>query len=59
LRVRPGESIRRGQVLGLVGNTGSSTEPHLSGAEPSILPTSGAERRQNRLPLALDVVAFP
>lgn len=89
LRVRPGERIRRGQVLGLVGNTGNSTEPHLhfqvmdgpeplasdglpyvfddfrlqghvdlSGAVPSILPTPGAERRQNRLPLGFDVVAF-
>jgi murein DD-endopeptidase MepM/ murein hydrolase activator NlpD len=90
VRVRPGERIRRGQVLGLVGNTGNSSEPHLhfhvmdspepllsdglpyvfddfrlqgqvdlSGAEPSILPTPGAELRQNRLPLAFDVLAFP
>jgi Peptidase family M23 len=29
LRVRPGDRVRRGQVLGLVGNTGNSTEPHL------------------------------
>jgi len=29
LRVRPGDRIRRGQVLGLVGNSGNSTEPHL------------------------------
>lgn len=29
VRVRPGEHVRRGQVLGLVGNTGISSEPHL------------------------------
>jgi hypothetical protein len=29
LRVRAGDRVRRGQVLGLVGNSGNSTEPHL------------------------------
>jgi hypothetical protein len=29
VRVRVGERVDRGQVLGLVGNTGNSTEPHL------------------------------
>jgi murein DD-endopeptidase MepM/ murein hydrolase activator NlpD len=29
LRVKPGDRVRRGQVLGLVGNSGNSTEPHL------------------------------
>jgi murein DD-endopeptidase MepM/ murein hydrolase activator NlpD len=29
LRVRPGDRVRKGQVLGLVGNSGNSTEPHL------------------------------
>ena len=29
LRVRPGDRARKGQVLGLVGNSGNSTEPHL------------------------------
>jgi murein DD-endopeptidase MepM/ murein hydrolase activator NlpD len=29
LRVKLGERVRRGEVLGLVGNTGNSTEPHL------------------------------
>lgn len=29
LRVKPGDKVRRGQVLGLVGNSGNSTEPHL------------------------------
>ena len=29
LRVRVGDRVRRGQVIGLVGNSGNSTEPHL------------------------------
>lgn len=29
LRVRLGERVRRGEVIGLVGNSGNSTEPHL------------------------------
>jgi murein DD-endopeptidase len=29
IRVRVGDRVHRGQVLGLVGNTGNSTEPHL------------------------------
>jgi murein DD-endopeptidase len=29
LKVQPGDKVRRGQVLGLVGNSGNSTEPHL------------------------------
>ncbi len=29
LRVREGDRVTRGQVLGLVGNSGNSTEPHL------------------------------
>lgn len=29
LKVKTGDKVRRGQVLGLVGNTGNSTEPHL------------------------------
>jgi Peptidase family M23 len=29
LRVRAGDRVKRGQVLGLVGNSGNSTEPHL------------------------------
>jgi hypothetical protein len=29
LQVRLGERVRRGQVVGLVGNSGNSTEPHL------------------------------
>lgn len=29
LRVSLGEKVHRGQVLGLVGNSGNSTEPHL------------------------------
>lgn len=29
IRVKLGEKVRRGQVVGLVGNSGNSTEPHL------------------------------
>jgi hypothetical protein len=29
LRVKKGDRVRKGQVLGLVGNSGNSTEPHL------------------------------
>jgi hypothetical protein len=29
IRVHEGDQVRRGQVIGLVGNTGNSTEPHL------------------------------
>jgi len=29
VRVKPGDRVRRGQVLGLVGNSGNSTGPHL------------------------------
>ena len=29
LRVKLGDKVRRGQIVGLVGNTGNSTEPHL------------------------------
>jgi murein DD-endopeptidase MepM/ murein hydrolase activator NlpD len=29
LRVRPGDRVRRGEVLGLLGNSGGSTQPHL------------------------------
>jgi murein DD-endopeptidase len=29
LRVKTGDKVRRGQVVGLVGNSGNSTEPHL------------------------------
>lgn len=29
LRVRVGDRVKRGQVVGLVGNSGNSTEPHL------------------------------
>src|SRR6202030_3311323 len=29
IRVKVGDNVRRGQVLGLLGNSGNSTEPHL------------------------------
>lgn len=29
LKVKPGDKVKRGQMLGLLGNSGNSTEPHL------------------------------
>jgi murein DD-endopeptidase MepM/ murein hydrolase activator NlpD len=29
IRVKPGDRVRTGQILDLVGNSGNSTEPHL------------------------------
>ena len=29
IRVKPGDKVRRGQFLGLCGNSGNSSEPHL------------------------------
>jgi murein DD-endopeptidase MepM/ murein hydrolase activator NlpD len=44
VRVKIGESVHTGQILGLVGNTGSSTEPHLHmhiDDQPSFLAGNG------------------
>lgn len=90
LRVQVGDAVELGEVLGLVGNTGNSTEPHLhfqvmdrpsvgaadglpyvfddfrlqarvdvSGPEPVVEVVEEPQRRRNRLPLALDVIAAP
>ena len=90
VRVQAGERVRRGQVLGLVGNTGNSNEPHLhfhvadraspfssnglpyafdrfrlmgtidaSVTPPVLRPAPPPQQRRDRLPLELDVVAFP
>ena len=87
LRVKNGDKVRRGQVLGLVGNSGNSTEPHLHfhisnansplGSEglPYALtsfevqgkgwgwkptsPNSPTEKRENEMPLELEVIRFP
>jgi murein DD-endopeptidase MepM/ murein hydrolase activator NlpD len=86
LRVKNGDKVRRGQVVGLVGNSGNSTEPHLHfhisdansplGSEglPYALssfevqgkgwgwkptPSSTIEKRQNEMPVELEVIRFP
>ena len=74
LRVEPGAEVRRGDVLGLLGNSGNSTEPHLHfhigdadsplGAEglpyvfDSFFKAWGLRRRRLELPLERSVVAF-
>jgi murein DD-endopeptidase MepM/ murein hydrolase activator NlpD len=86
LRVKNGDKVRRGQVLGLVGNSGNSTEPHLHfhisdansplaseglpyafssfevqgsgwGWKPTAASTT--EKRQDEMPLELEVIRFP
>jgi len=49
LRAKAGERVRRGQTLGLVGNSGNSTEPHLH-FQVSDGPSMGSEG----LPYAFD-----
>ncbi len=86
IRLKLGDKVGRGQVLGLVGNSGNSTEPHLHfhisnansplGSEglPFAFPafevqgkgwgwkagsaSSATEKRQNEMPLDLEVVRF-
>jgi Peptidase family M23 len=43
IRVRVGEKVRRGQVLGLLGNSGNSTGPHLHFGVTNGNPPNGAE----------------
>jgi murein DD-endopeptidase len=50
LRVKLGDKVRRGQVIGLVGNTGNSTEPHLHFHIANAIAPLGAEG----LPYALN-----
>ena len=50
LKVKLGDHVRRGQVLGLVGNSGNSTEPHLHFHLEDASSPLGAEG----LPYALD-----
>lgn len=87
LRVKVGDRVRRGQTVGLVGNSGNSTEPHLHfhisngnsplGSEglPYAFPSfevqgrgwgwkptstnSPIEKRQNEMPVELEVIRFP
>jgi hypothetical protein len=54
LRVQPGQRVRTGQVLGLLGNSGNSTGPHLHlqvMTEPSFLDADG-------LPFVIDRFRF-
>ena len=74
LRVKPGDEVRRGDVLGLLGNSGNSTEPHLHfhigdadsllGAEglpyvfDSFFKLWGLRRRRLELPQERSAVTF-
>jgi murein DD-endopeptidase MepM/ murein hydrolase activator NlpD len=65
LRVKPGDHVRRGQVLGLVGNSGNSTEPHLHFHLMNASSPLGAEgipyalKPTNELPAENERVTFP
>jgi murein DD-endopeptidase MepM/ murein hydrolase activator NlpD len=73
VRVRPGDRVRRGQVIGTLGNSGNSTEPHLhlhvadgpSPVDASGLPfvldafVSDGTQFAGVLPAEGSVVAFP
>ena len=50
IRVKEGDRVRRGQVIGRIGNTGSSFEPHLHFE----ITTSNSASRGEGLPYALD-----
>lgn len=55
VRVQPGQKVSRGQRLGLVGSSGSSTEPHLhfhACDAPAVLQCAG-------LPIAFDNIDLP
>lgn len=55
LRVKFGDKVRRGQVVGLVGNSGNSTEPHLHFHVENATSPLGAEGLPYALP-SFDVV---
>jgi|HubBroStandDraft_6_1064221.scaffolds.fasta_scaffold168267_2 murein DD-endopeptidase len=55
LRVKLGDKVRRGQVVGLVGNSGNSTEPHLHFHVENASSPLGAEGLPYALP-SFDVV---
>jgi len=65
LKVKLGDRVKRGQLLGLVGNSGNSTEPHLHFQicdAPSPLACEGlpyAFDWSKRLPLENELVDFP
>lgn len=53
LRVRPGQMIRRGEVLGLLGNSGNTSAPHLH-----LHVMAGPDLGSEGLPYGIDRFAF-
>jgi murein DD-endopeptidase MepM/ murein hydrolase activator NlpD len=74
LKVKVGEHVKRGRVLGLVGNSGNSSEPHLHFHvmdSPSMLGSEGipyafdafelkdGTKRTKQIPTEKETIAFP